>query len=60
MPINKWQSVADNGTLIINNVQQSTDQGTFTCEARGRQGHVARGSVAISVMGKILNFDNNK
>ena len=34
MPINRRQQVFPNGTLIVENVQRSLDQGTYTCVAK--------------------------
>ncbi|XP_068082078.1 cell adhesion molecule Dscam1 [Anabrus simplex] len=50
LPGNHRQTVSPNGTLTIENVQQKTDHGTYTCQARNRQGHSDRGSVEINVM----------
>ncbi|PNF21232.1 hypothetical protein B7P43_G04189 [Cryptotermes secundus] len=50
LPVNHRQTVHPNGTLTIENVQQKADQGTYTCQARNRQGLSDKGSVDISVM----------
>lgn len=58
LPVNHRQTVHPNGTLTIENVQQKADQGTYTCQARNRQGLSDKGSVDISVMGKLHETDN--
>ncbi|XP_075217809.1 cell adhesion molecule Dscam1-like [Lycorma delicatula] len=50
LPINLRQTVHPNGTLVVSNVQQRTDQGMYTCQARNRQGHSDKGTVEIAVM----------
>jgi hypothetical protein len=57
LPINHRQTVHPNGTLTVENVQQKSDQGTYTCQARNRQGLSDKGSVDISVMGKLHETD---
>lgn len=42
----------DNGTLIINSVSRSRDEGFYTCRARNRQGQGAEGSTNLKVIGK--------
>jgi hypothetical protein len=58
LPVNHRQTVHPNGTLAVENVQQKADQGTYTCQARNRQGLSDKGSVDISVMGKLHETDN--
>lgn len=55
LPMNRRQQVFPNGTLIIENVQRSADQGTYTCVAKNDQGFSAKGNLEVQVMGK-LNF----
>jgi hypothetical protein len=43
---------------MVENVQQKADQGTYTCEAKNRQGLSDKGSVDISVMGKLHEKDD--
>ncbi|XP_032455790.1 Down syndrome cell adhesion molecule-like protein Dscam2 isoform X48 [Nasonia vitripennis] len=50
LPINRKQKVFPNGTLIIENVERSTDQATYTCVARNAQGYSARGTLEVQVM----------
>ena len=52
LPINRKQKVFPNGTLIIENVERSSDQATYTCVARNAQGYSARGSLDVKVMGE--------
>ena len=58
LPVNHRQTVHPNGTLTVENVQQKADQGTYTCQARNRQGLSDKGSVDITVMGKIHEKDD--
>ncbi|XP_021928600.1 Down syndrome cell adhesion molecule-like protein Dscam2 isoform X2 [Zootermopsis nevadensis] len=50
LPVNHRQTVHPNGTLTVENLQKRADQGTYTCQARNRQGLSDKGSVDISVM----------
>ncbi|XP_044755484.1 Down syndrome cell adhesion molecule-like protein Dscam2 isoform X16 [Coccinella septempunctata] len=63
LPINRKQKVFKNGTLIIENVERSSDQATYVCVAKNAQGYSARGSLEVQVMvvPKIhhLNFEDN-
>lgn len=52
LPMNRRQQVFPNGTLIIENVQRSADQGTYTCVAKNDQGFSAKGNLEVQVMGK--------
>ncbi|XP_050520767.1 cell adhesion molecule Dscam2 isoform X18 [Daktulosphaira vitifoliae] len=58
LPINRKQKVFPNGTLIIENVERSSDQATYTCVAKNSQGHTAKGNLEVQVMvrPKILPF----
>lgn len=51
LPINRKQKVFPNGTLIIENVERSSDQATYTCVAKNAQGHTAKGNLEVQVMG---------
>jgi len=46
--------VFPNGTLIIENVERSSDQATYTCVARNAQGHTAKGNLEVQVMGMYI------
>jgi hypothetical protein len=48
--------VQSDGTLVITPVQKATDAGVYTCSTRNKQGHSARRSGEVTVIGKILNF----
>ncbi|XP_050520762.1 cell adhesion molecule Dscam2 isoform X14 [Daktulosphaira vitifoliae] len=50
LPINRKQKVFPNGTLIIENVERSSDQATYTCVAKNSQGHTAKGNLEVQVM----------
>ncbi|XP_047472711.1 Down syndrome cell adhesion molecule-like protein Dscam2 isoform X10 [Penaeus chinensis] len=58
LPINRRQKTFPNGTLIVEAVQRSTDQGRYTCVARNSQAYTARGDLDVQVMVKpeILPF----
>ncbi|TMW44032.1 hypothetical protein DOY81_010888, partial [Sarcophaga bullata] len=50
LPINRKQKVFPNGTLIIENVERTSDQATYTCVAKNAEGYSARGSLEVQVM----------
>lgn len=54
LPVNRRQQVFPNGTLIIENVQRSLDQGSYTCLAKNAQGFSAKGNLEVQVMGKFF------
>ena len=56
MPINRRQQVFPTGTLIVENVQRSLDQGTYTCVAKNAQGFSAKGNLEVQVMGEWCTF----
>ncbi|XP_071438868.1 cell adhesion molecule Dscam2-like isoform X2 [Hetaerina americana] len=49
LPVNHRQTVHPNGTLVVMNVQQRDDRGTYSCTVKNRQGHSDRGTVEITV-----------
>lgn len=55
LPINRKQKVFPNGTLVIENVERTSDQATYTCVAKDTKGYSARGSLEVKVMG-MSNF----
>ncbi|CAH0555672.1 unnamed protein product [Brassicogethes aeneus] len=59
LPINGKQKVFPNGTLMIENVERTSDQATYVCVAKNSQGYSARGSLEVQVMvlPKIQHFD---
>ncbi|CAH0555675.1 unnamed protein product [Brassicogethes aeneus] len=59
LPINGKQKVFPNGTLMIENVERTSDQATYVCVAKNSQGYSARGSLEVQVMvlAKIQHFD---
>ncbi|XP_076065820.1 cell adhesion molecule Dscam1-like isoform X6 [Oratosquilla oratoria] len=59
LPINRRQSTFTNGTLVVESVQRSADQGRYTCVARNTQGYTARGDLDVQVMvpPSILSFE---
>ncbi|XP_017784824.1 PREDICTED: Down syndrome cell adhesion molecule-like protein Dscam2 isoform X11 [Nicrophorus vespilloides] len=50
LPTSKKQKVFSNGTLIIENVERSSDQATYACVAKNSQGYNARGMLEVQVM----------
>ncbi|XP_047530738.1 Down syndrome cell adhesion molecule-like protein Dscam2 isoform X10 [Vanessa atalanta] len=50
LPINRKQKVFPNGTLVIENVERTSDQATYTCVAKNSQGYNARGTLELQVM----------
>lgn len=51
LPTNMRQRVA-NGTLFIDTVQRSADEGTYTCTARNKHNFTSHRSVEVRVLGK--------
>lgn len=52
LPDDIRQKVHPDGMLVIDPVQKSTDSGQYTCWARNKQGHSARRSGEVTVIGK--------
>jgi Immunoglobulin domain len=52
LPEDIRQKVQTDGSLIINPVQKKDDSGVYTCWARNKQGHSARRSGEVSVIGQ--------
>ncbi|XP_072160841.1 cell adhesion molecule Dscam1 [Bemisia tabaci] len=50
LPMNRRQRVYSNGTLVIEQVQRSSDAGMYTCQAQNRQKYTARRDVEIQVL----------
>ncbi|XP_064072199.1 cell adhesion molecule Dscam1 isoform X45 [Vanessa tameamea] len=50
LPINRKQKVFPNGTLVIENVERTSDQATYTCVAKNSQGYNAKGNLELQVM----------
>ncbi|XP_064072169.1 cell adhesion molecule Dscam1 isoform X15 [Vanessa tameamea] len=59
LPINRKQKVFPNGTLVIENVERTSDQATYTCVAKNSQGYNAKGNLELQVMvpPQILPFE---
>lgn len=57
LPVNRRQQVFPNGTLVIENVQRSLDQGSYTCIAKNTQGFSAKGNLEVQVMGELTNYN---
>ncbi|XP_030383245.1 Down syndrome cell adhesion molecule-like protein Dscam2 [Scaptodrosophila lebanonensis] len=49
LPVNIRQRV-ENGTLTIENMQRTTDQGTYTCIARNKHNYTSQRSVEVKVL----------
>lgn len=52
LPDDIRQKVQTDGSLVISPVQKTTDSGVYTCWARNKQGHSARRSGEVTVIGK--------
>lgn len=52
LPDDLRQKVLQDGTLVISSVQKKEDAGVYTCSARNKQGHSARRSGDVAVIGK--------
>ena len=52
LPIDIRQKVEMDGTLLISPVQKKSDSGIYTCWAKNKQGHSARRSGEVNVIGK--------
>ncbi|XP_076349782.1 cell adhesion molecule Dscam1-like isoform X2 [Tachypleus tridentatus] len=50
LPYNHRQKVYTNGTLIVQNVDRTTDEGTYVCQANDKEGRTAENSILISVL----------
>jgi len=53
LPEDIRQKVQTDGSLIINPVQKKDDSGVYTCWARNKQGHSARRSGEVNVIGMV-------
>lgn len=56
LPDDIRQKVQPDGMLVINPVQKTADSGTYTCWARNKQGHSARRSGDVNVIGRLFVF----
>lgn len=54
LPDDIRQKVQGDGSLVINPVQKQDDSGVYTCWARNKQGHSARRSGEVTVIGKVF------
>lgn len=52
LPDDIRQKVQSDGSLVISPVQKQDDSGVYTCWARNKQGHSARRSGEVAVIGK--------
>lgn len=57
--LNKRHKVFANGSIVIENVQKKTDQGTYNCEASNDK-HMVKASVEVVVIGKKYKFPSSK
>lgn len=53
LPDDLRQKVLTDGTLMVSSVQKKGDAGVYTCWARNKQGHSARRSGDVAVIGKV-------
>lgn len=56
LPNNLRQKVLPDGTLQITFVEKKADSGVYTCWARNKQGHSARRSGEIAVIGILFKL----
>lgn len=56
LPDDIRQKVQTDGSLVINPVQKTADSGVYTCWARNKQGHSARRSGEVTVIGMLLTI----
>lgn len=56
LPDDIRQKVQSDGSLVISPVQKKDDSGVYTCWARNKQGHSARRSGEVSVIGKNMKW----
>ena len=56
LPTSHRQRVHNNGTLIVAQLTQLSDDGEYSCTAEDRQGHSDSQSLSLKVMGKYLLF----
>jgi hypothetical protein len=52
LPDDLRQKVMPDGTLIVSSVQKQVDSGAYTCWAKNKQGHSARRSGEVAVIGE--------
>ena len=52
LPDDIRQKVQSDGSLVISPVQKQDDSGVYTCWARNKQGHSARRSGEVTVIGE--------
>nr|XP_042903239.1 Down syndrome cell adhesion molecule-like protein Dscam2 isoform X1 [Parasteatoda tepidariorum] len=50
LPLNHRQKVTHGGSLSIQNVQRSADQGSYSCTVQGANGETASGTTSVSVV----------
>lgn len=58
LPDDIRQKVQNDGSLVINPVQKTADSGVYTCWARNKQGHSARRSGEVTVIGEFGELGN--
>ncbi|XP_024945332.1 Down syndrome cell adhesion molecule-like protein Dscam2 isoform X13 [Cephus cinctus] len=55
LPDDLRQKVLPDGTLVVSSVQKEGDTGVYTCWASNKQGHSARRSGDVAVIGKAID-----
>lgn len=54
LPDDIRQKVQPDGLLVVTPIQKTADSGVYTCWARNKQGHSARRSGEVTVIGKYI------
>lgn len=60
LPEDLRQKVLGGGVLQVERVQRSVDAGMYTCTARNKQGHTARRTAEVEVIGKTMPVTHEK
>ena len=59
LPTTVKQKVFPNGTLIIENVERQTDQGTYTCVVKNEKDYTVRQNLEVQVLGELEPFHSS-
>lgn len=53
LPLNHRQKLFPNGTLVINELNEISDRGQYSCQAKNLDGQLAKSDVHITIKGKL-------